>query len=72
MRRVLMIAFQFPPFAGSSAIQRTLRFVQHLPKHGWQPIVLSAWPAAYEATSDDLLKEIPEGVEARGARAVGG
>ena len=61
MRRVLMIAFQFPPFAGSSAIQRTLRFVQHLPKHGWEPLVLSAWPVAYESTSDDLLSAVPPG-----------
>lgn len=61
MRRVLMIAFQFPPFSGSSAIQRTLRFVQHLPRHGWQPLVLSAWPAAYESTSDDLLATVPAG-----------
>lgn len=59
MRRVLMIAFQFPPFAGSSAIQRTLRFVQHLPKHGWEPLVLSAWPGAYESTSGDLLSAVP-------------
>jgi glycosyltransferase involved in cell wall biosynthesis len=60
-RRVLMIAFQFPPFSMSSGVQRTLRFVQHLPAHGWQPIVLSAHPRAYEATSTDLTKEIPEG-----------
>ena len=58
-RRVLMVAFQFPPFSMSSGVQRTLRFVQHLPKHGWQPIVLSAHPRAYSATSADLLKEIP-------------
>jgi hypothetical protein len=57
--RVLMIAFHFPPFAMSSGVQRTLRFVQHLPAHGWQPIVLSAHPRAYAATSNDLLCEIP-------------
>jgi glycosyltransferase involved in cell wall biosynthesis len=57
-RRVLMIAFQFPPFAMSSGVQRTLRFVQHLPAHGWQPIVLSAHPRAYAATSTDLLRDI--------------
>jgi glycosyltransferase involved in cell wall biosynthesis len=61
MRRVLMIAFQFPPFAGSSAIQRSLRFVQHLPRHGWEPLVLSATPQAYESTSEDLLETIPPG-----------
>ncbi len=60
-RRVLMVAFHFPPLAGSSGVQRTLRFVQHLPMLGWQPIVLSAHSRAYEVTSDDLLQEIPEG-----------
>ena len=56
-----MIAFHFPPLAGSSGIQRTLRFVQHLPAYGWQPIVLSAHPRAYADTSDDLLAAIPPG-----------
>jgi len=54
-----MIAFQFPPFAMSSGVQRTLRFAQHLPFHGWRPLVLSAQPRAYAATSSDLLGEIP-------------
>lgn len=60
-RRVLMIAFHFPPLAGSSGVQRTLRFVQHLPELGWQSIVLSAHARAYSATSTDLLSEIPPG-----------
>jgi glycosyltransferase involved in cell wall biosynthesis len=54
-----MIAFQFPPFAMSSGVQRTLRFTQHLPAHGWRPLVLSAHPRAYGATSNDLLGEVP-------------
>ena len=58
-RRVLMVAFQFPPFAMSSGVQRTLRFVQHLPSHGWSPVVLTAHPRAYSAVSTDLLKEVP-------------
>jgi glycosyltransferase involved in cell wall biosynthesis len=62
MRRVLMVAFHFPPLAGSSGIQRTLRFVQHLPALGWEPIVLTAHPRAYERTSDDLAGEVPEDV----------
>lgn len=59
MRRVLIVAFQFPPFAGSSGVQRVLRFVQHLPKFGWEPIVLTANRCAYEHTSGELLPEIP-------------
>lgn len=61
MKRILMIAYHFPPLAGSSGIQRTLRFVQHLPEFGWEPIVLTTQPFAYERTSDDLLADIPAG-----------
>ena len=57
-----MIAFHFPPLAGSSGIQRTLRFVQQLPAHGWEPVVLSVTPRAYQQTRDDLLDDIPTGI----------
>lgn len=62
-KRALMVAFHFPPQAGSSGILRTLNFVRYLPKSAWQPAVLTAHPRAYENTSQDLLKVIPEGVE---------
>lgn len=62
MKRILMIAYHFPPLAGSSGIQRTLRFAQHLPAFGWEPIVLTAHPRAYERTSDDLLQAVPANV----------
>jgi hypothetical protein len=70
MKRVLMIAYHFPPLAGSSGIQRTLRFVQHLPKFGWEPIVLSADPRAYERTSHDLMDDIPQNTVVRRAFAL--
>ena len=70
LKRVLMIAYHFPPLAGSSGIQRTLRFVQHLPQLGWQPLVLSAVPRAYEKTSDDLLADVPAGTVVRRAFAL--
>lgn len=70
MKRVLMVAFHFPPQAGSSGVQRTLRFVQHLPSMGWKPFVLSADPRAYESTSDDLLTEIPAETVVRRAFAL--
>lgn len=70
MKRVLMIAYHFPPMAGSSGIQRTLRFVQHLPKFGWEPLVLSADPRTYERTSDDLMGDIPQDTVVRRAFAL--
>lgn len=54
-----MIAFHFPPLAGSSGIQRTLRFAQYLPRQGWQPLVLTASTVAYDLTSEDLLRTLP-------------
>jgi Glycosyl transferase 4-like domain len=65
-----MIAYHFPPLAGSSGIQRTLRFVQHLPRLGWEPIVLTAQSIAYEKTREDLLTEIPVGTVVRRAMAL--
>lgn len=54
-----MVAYHFPPMTGSSGVQRSLRFTQYLPECGWQPLVLSVHPRAYESTSDDLLADIP-------------
>lgn len=70
LKRILMVAYHFPPMAGSSGIQRTLRFVQHLPSLGWQPLVLSVHPRAYERTSGDLLVEVPTGTVVRRAFAL--
>ncbi|MBC7705319.1 MAG: glycosyltransferase, partial [Rhodoferax sp.] len=69
-RKVLLIAYHFPPLAGSSGIQRTLRFVQHLPAFGWQPLVLSAQPRAYLRTSGDLGADVPAGTVVRRAFAL--
>jgi hypothetical protein len=59
MNRVLMVAYHYPPMRGSSGIQRTLKFSQYLPQHGWQPLVLSASPRAYANSGSDQLAEIP-------------
>ena len=63
MKSLLMIAFHFPPLAGSSGIQRTLRFAKHLPQFGWHPTILTTHERAYERTSHDQLGDIPDGVE---------
>ncbi|MES3020549.1 MAG: glycosyltransferase [Pseudomonadota bacterium] len=61
VKRVLMIAFHYPPMQGSSGIQRTLSFARGLPRHGWEPLVLSVHPRAYLATSDDQLVQAQDG-----------
>lgn len=63
MKRVLMVAYHFPPLAGSSGIQRTLRFARYLSEFGWLPVVLTANPRAYLQVSNDQLTDIPSNVE---------
>jgi hypothetical protein len=69
-KRVLMIAFHFPPCKGSSGSLRTLNFARHLPKHGWSPIILSANARAYQETGLDQLKDIPPEVPVHRALAL--
>ncbi|WP_420474434.1 glycosyltransferase [Noviherbaspirillum sp. ST9] len=59
VKRVLMIAFHYPPLRGSSGIQRTLKFSRYLLEYGWQPVVLTSNPRAYPSTSNDQIAEIP-------------
>lgn len=65
MRRVLMIAFHFPPMKGSSGLQRTLGFARELGRLGWQPRILSAWRRAYPVVSDEQMDDIPADVVVR-------
>ena len=61
-KRVLMIAYHYPPMRGSSGIQRTLKFSQYLPQSGWGPVMLSAHPRAYANPGDDQMGDIPDSV----------
>ncbi|MBF0370640.1 MAG: glycosyltransferase [Magnetococcales bacterium] len=65
-KRVLLIAFHFPPVRGASGMQRTLKFSKHLPDFGWEPLVLTANPRAYLQTGTEQLGEIaPETIVKR-------
>lgn len=70
VKRVLMIAYHFPPLGGSSGIQRTLRFSQYLPDHGWEPIVLSAHPRAFQQIDKSQLTDISDTVRVQHAFAL--
>ena len=62
MKRILLIAYHFPPLRGSSGIQRTLRFARYLPEFGWQAAVLTATANAYPEVARESLADIPVGV----------
>jgi Glycosyltransferase Family 4 len=61
-KRLLMVAFHFPPMNVSSGIQRTLRFAQYLPECNWEPVVLTAKARAHPDVSPASLSEIPPGL----------
>ena len=62
MGNVLIIAYHFPPQAGSSGLLRSLKYCRYLPGFGWQPAVLTPHPRAYEKIDEKSLNSIPEGV----------
>ena len=62
MKRVLMIAFHYPPLAFGSGILRTLSFVWHLPASGWTPAVLTVHQRAHEKIDVESLDTVSAGV----------
>jgi len=65
VKRVLMIAFHYPPLRGSSGIQRTLKFSKYIPEFGWEPIVLTAHQRVYSSLGNDQVGEISNQVTYR-------
>ncbi len=62
MGNVLIIAYHFPPQAGSSGSLRTMKYCRYLPEFGWQPAVLTPHSRAYEKIDEKSLNLIPKGV----------
>ncbi len=61
MKRVLFLAYLFPPIANSGT-QRPLKFAKYLQRHGWAPTVLTAAGVEGHPIDADLLEDIPPGV----------
>ncbi len=62
MKKVLMIAHQFPP-VGGSGVQRTIKFVKYLRSFGFEPVVLTRDPKGLSLLDYSMLNEIPEGIK---------
>ena len=61
MKRVIVIAYQYPP-VGGAGVQRTTKFVKYLPSWGWQPSVLTvsnpSVPVLDKSLGDDLSADV--------------
>lgn len=61
MKRVLFMAYLFPPIANSGT-QRPVKFVKYLSQYGWQPtVVTAAYPGGHRV-DHGMLADIPAGV----------
>ncbi len=66
-RRVLIIAYYFPP-SGGPGVQRVLKHVKYLPEFGWEPVVLTVREGEFPARDPSLLDEIPPGTHVERTR----
>jgi glycosyltransferase involved in cell wall biosynthesis len=57
-RRVLVLAYFFPPLGGGG-VQRTLKFVRYLEPLAWDATVISTRSGLYPARDSSLLNEVP-------------
>lgn len=69
-KRVLIVAFHYPPDLSSSGVLRTLKFSRYLPDSGWLPTVLTVEPKHYETRDSALEAQIPPEVEVHRTRAI--
>ena len=70
MNRVLFVAYLFPPIANSGT-RRSLCFVNHLPDHGWSPLVLTVnEPVNPNDCDPTLLTEVRPGTQVERAPLV--
>lgn len=62
MKKVLIIANQFPPMGGSG-VQRSVKFVKHLRAFGYEPVVFTREVGNMPLKDETLLKDVPAGVK---------
>ncbi len=67
MKRVLIIAYYWPP-AGGSGVQRCLKFAKFLPQFGYEPVVYTCENPAAFTWDESLVKDVPEGIEVHKTR----
>ncbi len=66
-RRVLVIAYVFPP-SGGAGVQRVTKFVKYLPDFDWDCSVLTVANPSVPLQDESLRREIPEATVIRRAR----
>ena len=66
-KRVLIIAYQFPP-VGGGGVQRTVKFAKYLPAAGWTPSVLTVKNPSVPSLDHSLSSDLPADLLVRRAK----
>lgn len=69
-KRLLLIAYHFPPIQGSTGVTRTLAHAKYLQRFGWAVTVLTVDPRVYPETFSDNIHLIPPTVRVERAFAL--
>jgi glycosyltransferase involved in cell wall biosynthesis len=59
LKKLLMVAYHYPPEGSSSGVLRTLKFSKYLPQNGWTPHVLTVSESMFTVKDLLLLDDIP-------------
>ncbi|SDQ78821.1 glycosyltransferase [Flagellimonas zhangzhouensis] len=62
MRKVLVIAYYWPP-AGGPGVQRWLKFVKYLPDFDIEPIVYVPENPSYPIVDENMVSEVPKNIK---------
>lgn len=62
MKKVLFIAYYFPPL-GWSGVQRPLKFAKYLKNFGWKPTIVTVNAARFPIKDETLLEELDGDLE---------
>jgi len=62
MKRVLVIAYYWPP-SGGSGVQRWVKFAKYLPQEGWEPVIFAPENADYPAVDPTIGADLPADLE---------
>lgn len=62
MKRVLYIAYYWPPCGGIGPVRNT-KFTKYFRAFGWEPVIYAPQNAQYPVIDESTLKDLPTGVE---------
>lgn len=62
-KKLLVVAFHYPPDNSSTGVLRTLKFTRYLLDHGWRSTVLTVPDSVYRNRDERMLNQVPAEVK---------